>query len=421
MGTNCFSKRMMASLAALALAACGGGGGSASTPAPAQPPVTYSLTGFALEPVPEGIVLEDGKGGTVTLAAGETSFKFNGGSAYLAAGTAYAVKVKAQPKGYDCTLDRNSAVINSNVDNVALKCKGPLTKATYATYVGGRDASWGYETFAIEGDGSALVVIASELMRIDPAGIMNRAILLDHVTGARMNDLWVRKITVAPSGLAYLSILKTADRSEVLRLTRTATENVYIVDKLAETGDVGGIVADGADNVYVADRTNKVILKISNTGTVTTLAGSGVSGKSDGTGAAASFEFSSFIQSMALDANGNLYVSGDLISISGLRKVTPAGVVTTLTVPEGLMNMTADKNGNLYFLSKTSNGVPGIVRISPANVVDVMVSRGAVNFESAPDIYKFNAIGYIKDIQVVDGYIYASGTSPIAMYKIKIQ
>jgi hypothetical protein len=417
MRKNCLSKHVAVSLAALTLVACGGGGGS-SIQAPAQPVVTYSLTGSSVAPVPEGIVLEDGKGSTVTLSAGDTSFKFSEGKTYLAAGSSYNVKVKAQPKGYDCTVDRGAAVINSNVSDVVLKCNGPLTKATFSTYIGNRDSSWGYDSFSIDSDGSEMVVIAEELMRIDPAGIMHRAVFLDHATGASIDGLRVRKVTVAPSGFIYVSVLKTADQSQVLRLTRTATENVYVADTLAETGDVGGIVVDGSENVYVADRTNMAVRKISNTGVVTTLAGSGVKGKSDGTGVAASFDFSSFIQSMALDSNGNLYASGDLISVSGLRKITPAGVVTTISVPDTMMNMTADAQGNLYFVSKTSSGVPGIVRISPANVTDIMVSRGAVNFDGT---YKFNAIGYIGEIHARDGYIYAAGTNPIAVYKIKVQ
>jgi hypothetical protein len=418
---NCFAKRLAVSLAVLGLAACGGGGGGSSSPAPAQPAVTYSLTGSSVAPVPEGIVLEDGKGSTVALAAGDTSFKFADGKAYLAAGTTYSVKVKEQPKGYACTLDRSSAAINSNVNDVILRCNGPLTTTTYSTYIGNRDASWGYETFSLGSDGSAMVIIASELMHIDTAGVMHRPVLLDHASGVPIENLTVRRVVVGPSGLIYVAIMLSNTQSKVLRLTPTATADVYMVDELAALGDVAGMAADASDNVYVADRTNKVITKISNTGSVAILAGSGVDGRSDGTGSAASFEFNGFVQTMALDANGNLYVSAQAGDRSAVRKITPAGVVTTTVVSPNFSKMTADKQGNLYFVATTSTGVASIVRVSPANVSDVLVSRGAVNFGTAPGTYKFNAIGYISDILVADGYIYASATNPIAIHKIKIQ
>ncbi|MGC4056615.1 MAG: hypothetical protein QM743_00620 [Chitinophagaceae bacterium] len=52
--------------------------------------------------------------------------------------------------------------------------------------------------------------------------------------------------------------------------------------------DPWGIAVDGSDNVYVADAKNNVIRKITPAGVVSTLAGSGVASFADGTGAAAS-------------------------------------------------------------------------------------------------------------------------------------
>ncbi|MBI2516186.1 MAG: immunoglobulin domain-containing protein [Opitutae bacterium] len=75
---------------------------------------------------------------------------------------------------------------------------------------------------------------------------------------------------------------------------------------------------------YVADTANYVIRRIARDGTVTTLAGSaGQSGYVDGTGAAARFDSPG---DLALDHAGNLYV---IDARATIRKVTPAGVVTT--------------------------------------------------------------------------------------------
>ena len=87
-----------------------------------------------------------------------------------------------------------------------------------------------------------------------------------------------------------------------------------------------GIAVDGAGNVYVADTHNDTIRKVTPAGVVTTLAGSpGTAGSADGTGSAAQFFYP---YSVALDGAGNVYV-GDYYNCE-IRKVTSEGAVTTL-------------------------------------------------------------------------------------------
>ncbi|MDB5134304.1 MAG: hypothetical protein JWP37_907 [Mucilaginibacter sp.] len=93
---------------------------------------------------------------------------------------------------------------------------------------------------------------------------------------------------------------------------------------LATFNFANGLAIDAEGNIYVADSGNNLIRKITPQGNVTTLVGSGLTGSADGTGKAASFNFPI---ALTVDAAGNVYVAdrgGNLI-----RKITSGGIVTT--------------------------------------------------------------------------------------------
>src|SRR5690348_12070064 len=95
-----------------------------------------------------------------------------------------------------------------------------------------------------------------------------------------------------------------------------------------------GVAVDSAGNVYVADSVNHAIRKVMPAGEVTTLAGlPGTYGSADGTGSDARFNGFSGM-GVAVDNTGNAYVADQ--GNHTIRKVTPAGVVTTLAGRAGL-------------------------------------------------------------------------------------
>ncbi|HKI68289.1 MAG TPA: hypothetical protein VKA67_01780, partial [Verrucomicrobiae bacterium] len=99
-----------------------------------------------------------------------------------------------------------------------------------------------------------------------------------------------------------------------------------------------GVAVDNVGNVYVADRDNHTIRKVTAGGVVTTLAGlAGSYGSVDGTGSAARFHFPSDV---AVDSAGNVYVADN--NNETIRRVTPGGVVTTLA---GLAEHTGSADG----------------------------------------------------------------------------
>jgi sugar lactone lactonase YvrE len=149
-----------------------------------------------------------------------------------------------------------------------------------------------------------------------------------------------------------------------------------------------GVAFDGAGNLYVTDASNHVIRRITPAGVVTTIAGApGVSGSTDGTGAAARF---GFIDGMVVDPSGNLYVVD--VEHHTLRRITPAGVVTTIAgspgesgsadgtgtaarfkSPQGLAR---ESNGNLVVADR---GNHTIRRVTPAGVVTTIAGEPEIS------------------------------------------
>lgn len=86
-----------------------------------------------------------------------------------------------------------------------------------------------------------------------------------------------------------------------------------------------GLAALNDGTVYVSDKYNFRIRRIDPNGTVSTLAGGATSEFVDGPGDAARFNYP---EGLALDPAGNLYV-GDKYN-HAVRKVTPSGLVTTI-------------------------------------------------------------------------------------------
>jgi hypothetical protein len=142
------------------------------------------------------------------------------------------------------------------------------------------------------------------------------------------------------------------------------------------------VATDSAGNAYVADGMNSTIRKITPAGVVTTLAGTaGVKGSTDGTGAAARFNDP---VSLATDSAGNVYVAE--VSNYTIRRITPAGVVTTLAGTAGVRGSTdgtgagarfgepagvaTDSAGNVYVADRFNHTIR---KITPAGVVSTVV------------------------------------------------
>lgn len=97
----------------------------------------------------------------------------------------------------------------------------------------------------------------------------------------------------------------------------------------SESGCDGRIVTDGAGNVFLTDMANRVVRKIGPGGAVSTVAGKAAQrGMVDGTGSAA--RFTDGANQLTFDGKDTLY----LVQQNKVRKITRAGVVTTLNLPD---------------------------------------------------------------------------------------
>ncbi len=151
---------------------------------------------------------------------------------------------------------------------------------------------------------------------------------------------------------------------------------------VARFGDHLGCTLAPDGCLYVADARNHAIRKVTPAGVVSTFAGQpGVSGSTDGTGDAARF-FGP--RSIAADRHGNLYVTDG--NNHTIRRITPAGVVTTLAGQPGIDGVTdgpaaaasfalpdeiaVDEAGNVFVQCW---GSPGVLRlITPEGTVSTL-------------------------------------------------
>jgi sugar lactone lactonase YvrE len=103
-----------------------------------------------------------------------------------------------------------------------------------------------------------------------------------------------------------------------------------------------GVAADASGNVYVADTRNHTIRKVTSAGVVSTLAGlAGVWGRADGTNNGARFNQP---QGVTVDASGNLYVldTGN----HSIRMVAPTGTNWVVTTVAGTPDVSGSADGS---------------------------------------------------------------------------
>ena len=272
------------------------------------------------------------------------------------------------------------------------------TTATGSTDGVGSTAQF-YNPFGIAIDSSGTIYVAdgnnNRIRKITPAGVVSTLAgsTSGYADGTGSAAKFSQPVNVAvdSSGTVYV-----ADTSN-LRIRKITSGGV--VTTLAGSIPIGsadgtgsaakfnnpkGVAVDSSGTVYVADTGNNLIRKITPAGVVTTLAGSVTAGYVDGSGSAARFNYP---YQLAVDSSGMIYVA-DYYNNS-IRKITPAGVVTTLagSVTAGSADGTGsaaqfyspsgvavDSSGTVYVADNNNNRIR---KITPAGVVTTLAGSTA--------------------------------------------
>ena len=252
-------------------------------------------------------------------------------------------------------------------------------------------------------------------------------------TNSRLDGIVTSHQSCQPQQTTTISIFVpinvTAQQAEIFKVimaqpfVNILPRSYDLVSTLVDYKLYSDIKLDSNGNMYTADYTNNKIIKITPSGVVTTLAGSGAQGSIDGNGTAASFNNP---QGLAVDSTGNVYVADT--GNHRIRKITPAGLVTTLAgstsgsidgtgiaakfnSPNGLA---VDSIGNVY-VADTNNS--RIRKITPAGVVSILAGSTPGSTDATGTAAKFS---YPRSV-VVDsstGMLYVADTDNHKIRKI---
>jgi uncharacterized protein (TIGR03437 family) len=234
-----------------------------------------------------------------------------------------------------------------------------------------------------------------------------------------------------------------------------ASDVTYTISTVAGSGWVGdngpatsailvqaeGIATDASGNLYVSDAANHRVRKLSPSGIITTVAGTGVAGFSGDGGPAVAAQLNA-PYGLAADSHGNLYIAD--LGNARVRCVRPDGTIATIagggSIPPGQWNdgstatvvsfvsprnLALDGTGNLYF---SDFGGHRVYRLALDGSVSAIAGTGASGYSgdgiaatrsriAYPTAVAIDSQGslYIADSQnhlirkVVSGVIYSIG------------
>lgn len=352
------------------------------------------------------------------------------------------------------TIDRHGNLFVADKGNHTIR---KITQAGEVTTLAGKASQLGTQTGWISGqtaDGTGpaatfnlLVADTSNrtIRKVSASGVVTtlagtagHGSFLDEGdgTGAAATFAQPSAIVVGADGTAYIA---DAVRQAIRKVTRDGVVTTLAGGRktsilphdgqgaAATFGSTNGIAIDGQGMLYIADY--HAVRKVDAAGNVTTLTG-GLDvfeggGSADGTLAQARF---GYLTAITADASGNLYLTDSLNQ--NVRKITPAGVVTSLAGQNGIagdadgqagaatfngpQGIAVDKAGNVY-VADTQNNL--IRRISTTGVVTTVAGKRGLtgNTVGSPDGALNHPMGLAFD---ADGVLHV--TSSNGIFKLQL-
>lgn len=325
--------------ALLLLSACGGGSNT-----DAAQSRSYSVGGSVTGLSGDRLTLQLNAGATLTVADGASGWTH--GTA-LANGSNYTVSISRQPAGQRCALTQASGVVSgADVTSVNVTC-APVSWVMSAVAGGDSD---GY----VNAQGTQAKFYGPEGIVADSAGIIYVTDYQNHAIRKITADGTVTTVFdrsshgsntsfLNPMGLARDSqgnfFVSSSDYHVIYKITPSGGFSIFAGGGGSQTQSgyadsqgtsalfnaPEGLAVDANDNVFVADSHNNVIRMITPQGLVTTWAGTGTVGATNGMRTQAKFASP---RALAFGPEGNLYVADT--GASQIRMIAPDGLVSTL-------------------------------------------------------------------------------------------
>jgi serine/threonine-protein kinase len=348
---------------------------------------SFTVSGMVSGLAGTGLTLQNAGADPLAIAA-DGAFTF---PLPVASGGTYEVGVKAQPTqpAQTCTVNNGTGpVSDNNIASVTVTC------ATHTHAVGGTVSGlMANASIVLRNNGTEDLLVKANGVFSFPTPVADGAgYAVDvHTQPSMWQTCALSKASgTATAAVSDVAVVCTVPKAHIATLAGSgAFGSANGTGAAASFGRPEDVAVDASGNTYVADKGNHMIRKITPAGEVTTLAGSGAAGSTNGTGVAASF---SDLNGVAVDASGSVYVVDRSGYDQSIRKVTPAGEVTTLadsgmvgwpanylgtstSTTSNVSDVAVDASGNVY---ATDSSAHVILKITPAGQITTLAGSMSV-------------------------------------------
>ncbi len=256
----------------------------------------------------------------------------------------------------------------------------------------------------VDGAGNIYIVDRSDnrAWKVDPSGVLSlvagnggRELSGDGGPASEASLQFPRDVFVDGAGNIYIADtgsdrIRKVDPSGII----STAIGGYIGDGVPATEanirNPSGIVLDGAGNLYITDIVNQRIRKVDPAGTISTIAGGGLT--SPGEGGPATEASLNLPYDISMDGTGNIYIADR--NNHRIRKVNLSGIISTvagngergfssddslatdtsLSSPSGVF---VDGAGNIYIADASNNRIR---KVTPSGIISTVAGNGERDF-----------------------------------------